>query len=213
MPAEDDFRASLLAFKQQRPVSSGTAGGSSVPLLSLAGQSWQSVSGSFQTTLDRARQSVGPQQTNGSTSEEWFKLTAFQRTVGFLMCTFAAGLCFVLAMFTLPTVLIVPQKFVMTYTMSSIFSILAFAVMRGPKAFAKHLVSPERRLFTSAYFGSMFLTIFAVVYVKSYIFIVLCSMLQFVAIVWYYVSYLPGGHGAMSWMTKAFLRTSSGISI
>lgn len=93
--------------------------------------------------------------------------------------------------------------------MGSLLSLAAFAILRGPIAFAQHLISPERRLFTLFYFGSMVGTLVAVFSIQQYFVIVLCALVQFVAIVWYYVSYLPGGIAGMSWMTRAFVRTAS----
>ena len=73
------------------------------------------------------------------------------------------------------------------------------AVLRGPSAHFSHMFSKERLLFTFAYVGSMLGTLYFSVISPSYIFALLFCVIQVIALVWYVVSYLPGGTNTL-WM-------------
>ncbi|KXS98046.1 hypothetical protein AC578_8785 [Pseudocercospora eumusae] len=57
----------------------------------------------------------------------------------------------------------------------------------------RHLVSQERLPFTATYFGSIALTLYFAVGLRSTILTLLTSIIQLVALVWYLVSYFPMG--------------------
>ena len=56
-----------------------------------------------------------------------------------------------------------------------------------------HMVSPKRRGMTAAYFVSMFLTMVSCNMIKSYLLSLLFCTIQFIALLYYYFSYIPGG--------------------
>lgn len=56
-----------------------------------------------------------------------------------------------------------------------------------------HMASRERLPFTAAYLGSLFGTLYASLFMKSYIFSLLSCVAQLVAGVWYIASFFPGG--------------------
>eukprot|EP00158_Paraphelidium_tribonemae_P001500 Partr_v1_DN24473_c0_g1_i4_m66586 putative SFT2 domain containing len=205
--SEREFREALLSFSSSsshaRPVREASW---AIP------DSLQSLGMSMQNTFSAASTTVTSNLGFGAGAigdDEWFKMSRSQRLMGFGMCLIGALVCFSLAIFTLPSVIIFPAKFSLTYTMGSLLSVAAFAMLRGPKAFFIHLMSADRQLFTAAYFGSMLLTLFAVIAIRNYFIIIICALIQLVAIVWYYVSYLPGGSAGMSWITRAFVRSAS----
>ncbi|KAJ4350727.1 protein transport protein sft2, partial [Neurospora sp. IMI 360204] len=65
--------------------------------------------------------------------------------------------------------------------------------MMGPWAYLKHLTSGTRLPFTSAYFGSLFMTMYFALSLHSTILTLLSAIVQMAALIWYLVSYFPMG--------------------
>ncbi|KAK3067702.1 protein transport protein sft2 [Teratosphaeriaceae sp. CCFEE 6253] len=63
----------------------------------------------------------------------------------------------------------------------------------GPLVYARHLISQERLPFTATYFGSIALTLWFALGLRSTILTLLSSIVQVAALVWYLVSYFPMG--------------------
>ncbi|XP_015754573.1 PREDICTED: protein transport protein SFT2-like isoform X1 [Acropora digitifera] len=114
-----------------------------------------------------------------------------------------------LAGFVAPFLLLKARKFVLLYTMGSLLTIGSFSLLWGPVNHVKHLCSFGRLPFTAAYFGSMFATLYMAIIVKSTVLTAVCAVLQIIALIWYFVSYIPGGSTGMKFFTKLF---SSAVS-
>ena len=138
---------------------------------------------------------------------------------------FAAALLFgvalmMLAIFVfLPMILFVPSKFALSFTLGSLMFLFAFAILRGPKTFVTNLLSRERLVFSSAYFGSIgasrrpsctgcaacsrlrvpaALTLFAALGLQSYLMVMISSGIQLTALTYHAVSYVPGGTSGLN---------------
>ncbi|KAJ1948264.1 protein transport protein sft2 [Linderina macrospora] len=98
--------------------------------------------------------------------------------------------------------IILPQKFATAFSLGSLATISGIALLRGPRAHAAHMVSRERLLFTVSYFGSVFFTLFFSVVVHSYLGTLLFVVVQVIALVWYVVSYFPGGSAGLQSTTS-----------
>ncbi|CAO3589262.1 unnamed protein product [Absidia cylindrospora] len=94
--------------------------------------------------------------------ESWYQLSRVERVIAFALCLGLGILCFFLA-FTLFLFLIpiAPGKFAATFTLGSILLLVSIAMLRGPWAHIKHMVTVERLPFTISYLGSMALTLYA----------------------------------------------------
>lgn len=157
------------------------------------------------------------QTSNGqsnSWSNGWFKqaeedpylpsLTRKQRVLGFFMCLLFGAFCFIMAGFLAPFILLKARKFVLLYTMGSLFTIGSFSFLWGPTNHMKHLCSLGRLPFTAAYFGSMFATIYVAMFMKSTVLTAIFAVVQVLTLVWYLVSYIPGGTTGLKFFTKLF---------
>lgn len=131
-------------------------------------------------------------------------LSRTQRITGFFLCLLLGIFCFVMAGFIAPFMLLKARKFVLLYTMGSLFTIGSFSLLWGPVNHVKHLCSLGRLPFTAAYFGSMFATLYMAMIVKSTILTAVCAVAQILALIWYFVSYIPGGTTGMKFFTKLF---------
>ena len=87
----------------------------------------------------------------------------------------------------------------------------AFAMMQGPTAYIKSICSRDRIAFTTAFFGSMLTTLYAALVIRSYILVVVASGVEIVAMLWYLMSYIPGGSTGMSLFVRMFTSTASSL--
>ena len=131
-------------------------------------------------------------------------LSKSQRIIGFFMCLLLGLFCFGLAGLCTPFLILKIRKFVLLYTLGSLFTIGSFSILWGPVNHAKHLFSYGRLPFTVAYFGTMFATLYSALVIKSTTITLVFATLQIVSLAWYIFSYLPGGTTGLKFFTKLF---------
>ena len=115
----------------------------------------------------------------------------------------ASALMFALSAFFLPLLLLRPQKFCLFFTLGSTTAMLAFAALRGPLEQLRHMFSWQRAPFTAAYLGSMALTLYAALWLRSHALVLCFSLLQAATLGWYLLSYIPGGAQVVKLMARA----------
>ncbi|WFD19890.1 hypothetical protein MCAP1_002131 [Malassezia caprae] len=127
--------------------------------------------------------------------EAYLSLSHWERFLGFLACLGGSALCFLFAfLFVSPPILLVrPHKFALAFTLGSLLFMAGFAVLTGPIAHLRHLLSPERRAFSIAYLASMALTLYFALGPKSRLPTVLCAVVQIGCLLTYLANYFPGG--------------------
>ncbi|KAK8844064.1 hypothetical protein IAR55_006858 [Kwoniella newhampshirensis] len=184
--AQQSFRSQLSGFRwansvqdDSQPVASGPGSSSANPF----GRVWSSMSGYI------------PLRNEGRSQEEeaYFALSRWERFLGFLACCAGGMACFGVAFLFLPILAIKPRKFALAFTLGSLLFMLGFAILHGPWNHLKHILSPERIPFSLAYFGSLFLTLFFAVGVRSTIGTLVAAIIQVVALLSYLAAYFPGG--------------------
>ncbi|XP_061197169.1 uncharacterized protein LOC133205382 [Saccostrea echinata] len=136
-------------------------------------------------------------------------LSKKQRILGFVMFLLLGTFCFSLASLYIPLLLLKARKFAMLYTLGSLFAISSFSFLWGPVHHIKHLFSVSRLPFTAAYLGTMLATIYFSVWVKSTVLTVICAVLQVITLIWYVVSYIPGGQTGLKFFSKIFYAAAS----
>ncbi|ORX83069.1 SFT2-domain-containing protein [Anaeromyces robustus] len=205
MSAEQAFRDSLHSFQ-----SFGTNNNDNGSWFSRLGfgrnseneEATQSLLGNLRTRANDGLSSLG----FGSNEEENdnpFGLSRFQRYVTFLIFCAAGGFCFVLAIFSLS--LLNPKKFAALFTFGSVLIMLSFGILNGPKTQLKSLLVRERIPYTVIYIISMILTLYAAVIKSSFIFTIVASLIQLLALLWFIFTYLPNGPSNLSRMTRSIL--------
>jgi hypothetical protein len=96
----------------------------------------------------------------------------------------------------LPMITFRPQKFALCFTFGSMTFMGAFAILKGPYDHFIGMFQSDRLLFSSVYFGSMLSTLYFTMNVggaEGYIIVLTCSAFQLLALLWYLISYIPGG--------------------
>ncbi|KAF9396110.1 protein transport protein sft2 [Podila verticillata] len=97
----------------------------------------------------------------------------------------------------LPLLLLNPAKFATSFTFGSLLLMTSFALLKGPMAHAKALISRERLPFTATYFGSMIFTLYASLGAGSYFLTIIGTIVQILALVYYFTSYSPFNAGSL----------------
>lgn len=130
-----------------------------------------------------------PQKVLGMNYQQRFKV--------FISCLFVSGLFFSLAFFVgLPMITVRPQKFALSFTCGSFAFMSSFAILKGPYNHCMSMLSSERIPFTVVYLLSMFTTLyltFTAGGVKGYVFVLSASAAQLISLLWYLVTFIPGG--------------------
>lgn len=130
-----------------------------------------------------------------------------QRYKVFLILLLVSAIFFALAFFVgLPMIAVRPQKFAISFTCGSILFLASFGILKGPMEHLQSLITSDRIVFTTVYFASMAATLyftFSVGGVSGYVTVLSASILQLVALLWYLISFLPGGTAGLSYVAAA----------
>lgn len=125
----------------------------------------------------------------------------------FCALLFLSILFFALAFFVgLPTIALKPQKFAISFTCGSLTFMGSFGILKGPMEHLKSMLSADRMFFTTIYFGSMLATLYLTFSkggIQGYFLVLSASAVQLVALIWYLISFLPGGTMGLSLVTRA----------
>lgn len=137
-----------------------------------------------------------------------FGLSYQTRFKGFVATILMASVFFMLAFFIgLPTIVLRPHKFALCFTLGSMLYMASFALLKGPMAHLQSMITMDRLPFTVSYVGSMGLTLYSALVVRSYVLVILSSGLQMATLVYYMLSFLPGGTAGARVFIMMFTRT------
>jgi hypothetical protein len=129
-------------------------------------------------------------------------MTKKQRIVGFLGCIMMGVFCFSFAAALLPVLVVSSRKFALLFTLGSLFFIASFGLLKGPVIHAKSLMKKEKLPFTGAYVGSLVLTLYTACVLQSQFLTIFSSGIQLAALVYFFMSYIPGGVTGVTFMCK-----------
>eukprot|EP01071_Lankesteria_metandrocarpae_P014753 Lankesteria_metandrocarpae@DN890_c0_g1_i1.p1 len=123
------------------------------------------------------------------------------------------GFAFIfLAFMFLPTIVFAPQKFALLFTLGSICMIASLVVIKGVSPLVKHLFSKKKILYSLAYFGSLFGTVYASVVTGSYLLTLLSAAIQMVSLFALLVSYVPGGPRFLGFLRGQGVTAAKGMA-
>lgn len=165
---------------------------------------WASVDTSQYSfaSMRSSMESSMPQRIMGMNYQQRFKV--------FCALLAISALFFALAFFVgLPMLALRPQKFALSFTFGSILFMSSFAILKGPMAHLQSLFVREQLLFTTIYFMSIFTTLyltFSYGGASGYVLVMGASGCQLVALLWYLISFLPGGSAGLSIVLSAIWR-------
>jgi hypothetical protein len=116
-------------------------------------------------------------------------LNRTQRLLGFGVC-FSVGMLLSLAS---QLFILRPVKLATTLTLGNMLSIGSMMFLMGPAKQCENMMDGKRRGATVAYLTSLVLTLLAAFLVKSRLLCLLCIAVQYSALLWYSLSYVPYG--------------------
>lgn len=184
-----------------RDVEAGAAGAApSSTLFQSAGAAGTSVAGFFQDSL----KTVSTNVTSGVSavaSGEAFSIPSGMQ-LAYFFAFLAGGGVFLLMSFMifLPVIILSPSKFALSFTLGSLCIMAGFMQLRGWRQQMQHMLSQDRLPYSAAYVGSVFATLYAALMMHSYLLSLVCSGLQVVALLYYLMSYFPGGAQGVKFM-------------
>ncbi|KAI8369295.1 Got1/Sft2-like family-domain-containing protein [Radiomyces spectabilis] len=213
---ESSFRDSLRNFKLSRssaaPISLPTTTANSPENSTFA--SFRDNASNLFSNVTHTVQGYMPVGFNGEEEEEepWYQMSRVERVMAFALCLALGIACFCLAIFLfLPMFALAPGKFAATFTLASILVLVSIAMLRGPMAHLKHMMSIERAPFTITYLGTMALTLYFSLGPHNYILTILFAIIQLIALVWYFGSYIPGGVATLRYGTAYIGRRAASV--
>ena len=195
--------------------SKATSTGKSASLSSLA-QSFTlpTLKSPFSTSSNRNKDDtellIDP--TNGSGDEpshktSWLEnqlpsLSKKQRIIGFMTCLILGVFCFSYSTIYLPILVLKARKFALLFSLGSVFVMGSFSFMWGPVSHFKHMINKERLPFTAVYIGTLSLTLYFAMGLQATLLTIIAASCQVIALVWFVISYIPGGQTGLKFMTK-----------
>lgn len=121
-------------------------------------------------------------------------LTTKQRFYGFVICLVSGLTCVLLSML----VFFNPIKFGITFTFGNLLSLGSTAFLIGPKRQVTMMLDPVRIYATAIYLASMIIALFCAFYVHNRLLTLLAIILEFGALIWYSLSYIPFARSMVS---------------
>lgn len=122
------------------------------------------------------------------------------RLLAFFLLLAAAAFLLALALLVgLPLAPLAPSKFALPFTLGSCCNLAALAALRGPTAQLNHMIAPGRAGLSAAYGASVVATLYASLFLHSYLLTVITCGAQLVAMISFTLSHFPGG----AWMAAS----------
>lgn len=152
--------------------------------------------GGAQSSLSSASQSVS----SSMSTPLAFVPSGQQLTYFFILEGFGVLLLFLAFFIFAPIMILTPSKFAMSFTLGCLSLFAGFTVLRGWQQQLQHMVTLQRLPMSAAYVGSICATLYSAIIMHSYILCIVCSVLQVVAMLYYVLSYFPGGAYGVQFM-------------
>ena len=84
-------------------------------------------------------------------------------------------------------------------------------MIKGPKSFVSYMFARDRTLYSAAYFGTLFLTLYCSMGLKATVPTIAAASAQFAVLFYYFIGYIPGGTTGIKWLFKLWWVTMKNI--
>lgn len=130
-------------------------------------------------------------------------LSTKQRLYGFAICLAAGITC------TFMSILVFfhPVKFGITFSFGNLLALGSTAFLIGPKRQVTMMLDPVRIYATAIYISSIIIALFSAIYIRNKLLTLLAIVLEFGALVWYSLSYIPFARSMVSKIVMACFDT------
>ncbi|XP_059290167.1 uncharacterized protein LOC132043726 isoform X1 [Lycium ferocissimum] len=126
-----------------------------------------------------------------------------QRLYGFAICLSTGIACTLLSML----VFFNPIKFGITFSFGNLLALGSTAFLIGPKRQVTMMLDPVRIYATAIYIASIIIALFSALYVRNKLLTLLSIILEFGALIWYSLSYVPFARSMVSKVMMACFDT------
>jgi len=126
-----------------------------------------------------------------------------------------------LATLYIPVIVLKARKFAILFSFGSLFFLsrfetvsidlinsfffhFSFSMLWGPMNHLKHLINIDLLPFSLTYITTLIGTIYYSIWVNSYFFTIIFVLLQSGVLIWYIISYIPGGARGLKFFSKLF---------
>ena len=124
----------------------------------------------------------------------------------YFCAVFLTGCLFIiLSFFFIPVMVISPYKTANLFNMGCLVILISFAVLHGPKEYCinRFLCGPKpRNLFAMGFFVCIFLSIYVSIIKKSFILTLIVLILEVGCLIFFLMTYFPGGVDGVSKLFK-----------
>ena len=129
-------------------------------------------------------------------------LSKKQRIIGFMTCLILGIFCFSFSTVYIPMILFKARKFALLFSLGSVFVMGSFSFLWGPVNHLKHMLKKDRLPFTAVYVGTLSLTLYFAMGLQNTLLTTIAASCQVIALLWFVISYIPGGQTGLKFMTK-----------
>lgn len=134
-------------------------------------------------------------------------LTLKQRIAGTVICLVLGSLLSLFSLSSLAKLILGnPTPFAFKYTLGNLLSLGAASFMVGPAKQCRDMAAPSRRTASLVYLATLAGTLTSVFYFKLALLSLCFIVLQFLALTWYTLSYIPFGHTAAKKLLRRVLK-------
>ena len=138
--------------------------------------------------------------------KQCFELTYRQRLVGCAACLLAGTLLSIFSLGSIAALIVGnPGPFAFKYTLGNLLSLGAASFLVGPRTQARGMLAPQRRLASLLYIATLVGTLVSVFVLKKALLSLLFILLQFFALTWYMLSYIPYGQQCLKRLLARFM--------
>jgi len=130
--------------------------------------------------------------TLGEQLDECCSLTLKQRFIGFAICSGIGLILSVISVFFILDIVLHPARFAVLYTLGNITMICSTGFLIGPMRQLKNMFAPTRAIATIVFLVAMAFTLFAALKLGIIPLVIIAIIIQFLALAWYTLSYIPG---------------------
>ena len=133
-------------------------------------------------------------------------LIEVEKSYKFFFVFFSVGIGIIFfSLLFLPIVVLAPTKFVSLFSLGSLVTLISFVFLYGTKEYLGMLFSSERYLFTLLFLFSIFIGIYFAVVNPYFLVALICAGIQFVTLLIFSLSFIPGGGMGISFISSVLL--------
>ncbi|KMZ75223.1 putative Vesicle transport protein SFT2B [Zostera marina] len=136
-------------------------------------------------------------------NREYCTLSTQQRMYGFAICLVTGLACTFLSLL----VFFNPVKFGITFTFGNMLALGSTAFLIGPQRQFLMMLDPVRIYATALYIASIIIALFCALYAHNKFFTLFAIILEFGALIWYSLSYIPFARSMVTKVTMACFDT------